>query len=64
MVVKMADATPEEQRKALAEAFADGLDMFESRNAERKAKENAAKEGEEKDANPPKSFTERLLGGF
>jgi hypothetical protein len=60
----MAEPTAEERRKELADAFADGLDIYETRKAERDAAANAAKGGKDGDGDkqPPKSFTERLLG--
>ena len=68
----MADPTDEEKaeaahRKLLAEAFADGMEIFNNREAERKAKNNP--EGGNGDSNgdggnPPvrRSFGEWLLG--
>ena len=67
----MADPTEEEkaaaaERKNLAEAFADGLEIFNNREAERKAKENP--EGGTGDGNdggsPParRSLGEFLMG--
>jgi hypothetical protein len=38
----MTSPTPEERRKELADAFADGLDIYEGRRAERDAKTAAA----------------------
>ena len=63
----MAEPTAEERRAELAEAFADGLDIFESRSAERKAKAEATNKdndgkGGNGDNDPPKSWRDRLLG--
>jgi hypothetical protein len=61
----MAEPTAEERRKELADAFADGLDIYETRKAERDAKANAEKGGKDDggtdDKPPAKSFVERLL---
>lgn len=67
-------AETDEEKKArkaeLAEAFADGLKLFESRREEEKAKEQAAnggkdtdgKEGDKDDKSGGKSWAERILG--
>lgn len=63
----MTEPTPEERRREIAETFADGMEIFETRKAERDAKSSAereAKEKEERDAEPkPKSFSDRV-GSF
>lgn len=62
----MADPTPEERRKEAAEIFADGMEIYENRRAERKAKEEAANPPKEKTDDDTggndKPFLERLLG--
>lgn len=71
----MAEETDEQKteranrRKELAEAFADGMEIFSNREAERKAKEQPANpEGGNNDGGSPdggtqrKSFSEWLLG--
>ena len=62
----MAEPTAEERRKELADAFADGLDIFRTREAERIAKEQASnppKEPKDDDTGGnSKPFLERLLG--
>lgn len=61
----MTAPTPEEQHKKLVDAFADGLELFESRAVERRAKEAAAlaaTKGGTGDPEPTKSVAERLLG--
>lgn len=63
-------AETEDEKKArkaeLAEAFADGLDLFDNRKAERDAKNKADEEavkGEKKDdGNTSPNWRERLLG--
>lgn len=62
----MADPTPEERRKEAAEIFADGMELYENRRAERIAKEQAAnppKEDKGDDTSgTDKPFFERILG--
>ena len=62
----MAEPTPEEKRKEMAEVFADGLEIFESRQAERKAKEEAANppKPEEVPNESPKSGLDKLRDFF
>ena len=53
------------RKKELAEAMADGLDIFETRRNERIAKEKAADpEGGKDDDADNRSFADRFLGLF